>query len=159
LKKIIVSSLISIMAVATVHAADCIMAKELDVHFKNDSTIYSDASEMQEIKIYADFLIETDLYAVVEGHTNSLAEARYNYDLSSRRAIKVRDELIKLGVDKDKVSAMGFGETTPLYDNNTTLGQAQNRRVVGEVFNDEIEVLNYLNNAKSRIADIKYKER
>lgn len=148
----------SIMAIASLYAEDCIMVKELNVQFHNDSTTYSDSSEIKEIKEYANFLIDTELYTVVEGHTNSIAEARYNYDLSSRRAEKVRDELIKQGVNPSRISAMGFGETTPLYDNNTVSGQAKNRRVVGEVFNNASEVANYLSNSKNRISEIKYKE-
>ena len=158
MKKFIATSLMGIMAVASVNAADCVMVKELNVQFKNASTIYSDASELKEIREYAQFLKQTDLYAVIEGHTSSLAGAKYNYDLSTRRAVKVRAELIRLGVSSSKVRAMGFGETTPLYNNNTESGAAKNRRVIGEVFNSTTEVANYLSSQKNRIANTKYNE-
>lgn len=158
LKKIIVSTLVGFIGAASLSAADCIMVKDLNVQFKNASTVYTDSSELKEIREYAQFLKQTDLYTVIEGHTSSLANAKYNYDLSSRRAAKVKAELIRLGVDSSKVRAMGFGESTPLYDNNTESGAAKNRRVIGEVFNTSTELSNYIANQKSRIKTIKFKE-
>ncbi|KAB7887688.1 OmpA family protein [Poseidonibacter ostreae] len=158
MKKIIVSTLVGFIGAASLSAADCVMVKDLNVQFKNASTVYADSSEMKEIREYAQFLKETDLYTVIEGHTSSLSGAKYNYDLSNRRATKVRAELIRLGVSPSKVRAMGFGESTPLYNNNTESGAAQNRRVIGEVFNSATEVSNYLATQKSRIANTKYQE-
>lgn len=158
MKKIIVSTLVGFIGAASLSAADCVMVKDLNVQFKNASTVYSDASEMKEIREYAQFLKDTELYTVIEGHTSSLSGAKYNYDLSSRRAAKLDLELIRLGVSSSKVKAMGYGETSPLYDNNTETGAAQNRRVIGEVFNTSTELSNYISAQKSRIAPIKYNE-
>jgi outer membrane protein OmpA-like peptidoglycan-associated protein len=134
------------------------MAKELNVKFKNGSTVYSDKEQIKQIEEYAQFLKETDLYTVIEGHTSSLANAKFNYELSSNRAIKVRAKLIDLGVDSSKVKAMGFGESLPLYDNNTEDGASNNRRVVGEIFNSKLELENYSYAQKNKISATKYKE-
>jgi len=158
LKKMILTTLAGFIGAASLSAADCIMVKDLNVQFKNASTVYADSSEMKEIREYAQFLKQTDLYTVIEGHTSSLSGAKYNYDLSTRRAAKVKAELIKLGVPSSKVRAMGFGESTPLYNNNTESGAAQNRRVVGEVFNTSTELSNYIANQKTRIATTKFQE-
>lgn len=154
----ILTTLAGFLGAASLSAADCIMVKDLNVQFKNASTVYADSSEMKEIREYAQFLKQTDLYTVIEGHTSSLSGAKYNYDLSTRRAAKVKAELIKLGVPSSKVRAMGFGESTPLYNNNTESGAAQNRRVVGEVFNTSTELSNYIANQKTRIATTKFQE-
>ena len=158
MKKIVINTMMGMLAAVSLNAGDCVMVKELNVQFKNASTVYSDSSEMKEIKEYAQFLKETDLYAVIEGHTSSLSNAKYNYDLSTRRADKVRAELVKLGVNPSQVKSMGFGESTPLYDNNTESGAAKNRRVIGEVFNSANELSNYMNSAKNRISKTKYQE-
>lgn len=158
MKKFIVSSIIGLMTVASLQAEDCIMAKELNVQFKNDSVTYANSKELEEIKEYAKFLNATDLHAIVEGHTSSISDARYNFDLSQRRAVKVRAELIALGVPEKKVRAMGFGESSPLYNNNTDEGAAKNRRVIAEVFNSAEELDNYINSQKQKISSIKYKE-
>ena len=158
MKKIIISTLVGFIGAASLSAADCVMVKDLNVQFKNASTVYTDSSEMKEIREYAQFLKETDLYTVIEGHTSSLSNAKYNYDLSSRRAAKVKAELIRLGVSSSKIKAMGYGESSPLYNNNTEYSAAKNRRVIGEVFNTSAELSNYIANQKSRIATTKYQE-
>ncbi len=47
----------------------------------------------------------------IESHTDTRASDEYNIDLSNRRAKSVVDYLVKNGVDKDRLSSQGFGET------------------------------------------------
>ncbi len=47
----------------------------------------------------------------IESHTDTRASNEYNVDLSKRRAKSVVDYLIKNGVDKDRLTSEGFGET------------------------------------------------
>ena len=98
------------------------------------------------------------MYAVIEGHTNHYAPAKYNYELSTKRAEKVKNELITLGVSSSKIKSLGFGESSPLYDNSTVDGADKNRRVVGEIFNTEEQLNNYVNSAQTKIAERKYQE-
>ena len=159
LKTLMVSSVLGLGLISTSYAAEnCILVADLNVEFKNDSTVYMNAEEKKEIVEFADFLKEYNLYAVVEGHTSNLATAPYNYDLSSKRAAKVRSELIKLGVKPAQVNALGFGESSPLYDNNTKSGAQKNRRVIAEVFNSEAELTDYVASEKARTAKIKHQE-
>jgi len=137
---------------------DCIMVADLNVEFKNDSTVYMNDSERKEVAEFADFLKKTDLYAVIEGHTSKFATAPYNYKLSSDRANKVRAELIKLGVRSSQIKSLGFGESSPLYDNNTDEGAQKNRRVIAEVFNTADELSQYISSESKRIQNIKFKE-
>ncbi len=65
----------------------------------------------------------------VQGHTDDQGSDSYNLDLSQRRAEAVRDYLIKRGVDKERLIAVGFGESKPIADNRTPAGRAENRRV------------------------------
>jgi len=158
LKKFVLTSIIGLTTAMALNAADCIMVKELNVEFKNASTTYANNAEYQEVKDYAKFLKETGLYALIEGHTSSLSGAKYNYDLSTRRAEKVRATLVSLGVNPSQVKSMGYGESTPLYDNNTNEGEAKNRRVRGEVFNTASELNSYISSESNRISSIKYQE-
>jgi len=158
LKKLITTTLIGLTASMALNAADCIKVKELNVEFKNASTVYANSAEYQEVKDYAAFLKETGLYALIEGHTSSLSGAKYNYDLSTRRAAKVRSTLVSLGVSPSQVKSMGYGESSPLYDNNTEDGAAKNRRVRGEVFNSSEELNEYISSESKRISPIKYQE-
>ena len=159
LKVLFTSSILSLAVATNLYAADdCTMVIDLNVEFKNASSAYMDDSEREKVVEYAEFLKNNDLYAVIEGHTSKLAAAPYNYWLSAKRADKVKAELIKLGVSPSQVGSIGFGESSPLYDNNTEMGSQKNRRVIGEVFNSEDELSEYITSEKNRIADIKDKE-
>jgi len=159
INKLVASSILGLGLISTSYAADeCIIVADLNVEFKNDSTTYMNSDERAEVAEFAEFIKTYDLYTVVEGHTSKFATASYNYDLSSRRAEKVRSELIKLGVRPEQVSALGFGESSPLYDNNTELGAQQNRRVIAEVFNSPDELSEYIAAEKSRTAHLLLKE-
>lgn len=65
----------------------------------------------------------------VAGHTDSKAGDGYNEALSRRRAETVRDYLISKGVAADRLTAKGYGESSPVADNSTAEGRFQNRRV------------------------------
>ncbi len=65
----------------------------------------------------------------IQGHTDSRGDAAYNMALSHSRAAAVRDYLIAAGVNPEQLEAQGFGETSPMADNNSAEGLALNRRV------------------------------
>ncbi len=66
----------------------------------------------------------------IEGHTDNTGAAKTNQILSHNRANAVLNYLVKNGIDKDRLSATGFGSTKPVATNKTAAGRAQNRRVV-----------------------------
>ena len=66
----------------------------------------------------------------IQGHTDSRGEAKYNMDLSYRRAISVMRELSeKYHINSSKFSVKGFGESQPIASNINEEGRALNRRV------------------------------
>src|SRR5919202_302545 len=65
----------------------------------------------------------------VEGHTDSLGSETYNQRLSEERAAAVRAALVAGGVDPNRITSKGFGETQPVADNGTPAGRQRNRRV------------------------------
>ena len=65
----------------------------------------------------------------IAGYTDNVGSTDYNLDLSKRRANAVRDYLIRNGVDGSRVTAVGYGPDSPVGDNNTDEGRAENRRV------------------------------
>ncbi|HEY4244671.1 MAG TPA: OmpA family protein [Kofleriaceae bacterium] len=65
----------------------------------------------------------------VGGHTDSTSTKKHNQKLSEDRAASVKQYLIDHGVEAERVSSKGFGETRPIADNKTEEGRAQNRRV------------------------------
>jgi OOP family OmpA-OmpF porin len=65
----------------------------------------------------------------VIGHTDSTGSAAYNQTLSERRAKAVADYLAAQGVSEALFTTKGMGESSPIADNGTAEGRAQNRRV------------------------------
>jgi OOP family OmpA-OmpF porin len=72
---------------------------------------------------------------IIEGHTDSTGTEATNLRVSEKRALSVRDYLVKKGIDNSRLEAGGFGELYPVADNKTRSGRATNRRVVIKVSN------------------------
>jgi outer membrane protein OmpA-like peptidoglycan-associated protein len=66
---------------------------------------------------------------VIQGHTDSTGSEMHNQQLSERRADAVQNHLVARGVDPDRMSALGYGESYPVASNDTEYGKQQNRRV------------------------------
>ena len=66
---------------------------------------------------------------IVEGHTDSRGSESYNQGLSQRRADAVRDYLVQKGYPADRIQARGKGKGSPIADNASPEGRANNRRV------------------------------
>lgn len=65
----------------------------------------------------------------VVGHTDSTGAAAYNQRLSEARATSVLEFLATEGVKRERMVAVGRGESQPATSNNTVQGRAANRRV------------------------------
>jgi OmpA-OmpF porin, OOP family len=66
----------------------------------------------------------------LEGSTDSVGSADYNYDLSQRRANSVIQYLAsKYNVPAHKIYVIGLGKDKPVETNKTREGRADNRRV------------------------------
>ncbi|MDH3391546.1 MAG: OmpA family protein [Desulfobulbaceae bacterium] len=70
-----------------------------------------------------------DLNAEIHGHTCWIGTDAYNQGLSERRAKAVVNYLVSQGIDQNRLSRMGFGETKPIASNKTQKGRETNRRV------------------------------
>ncbi len=66
---------------------------------------------------------------IVEGYTDSRGSDSYNQELSQRRADAVRDYLVERGYPADRIQALGKGKSSPIADNSSAEGRANNRRV------------------------------
>jgi chemotaxis protein MotB len=70
----------------------------------------------------------------VSGHTDDLniSNELYssNWDLSSKRAVAVTHEMIKVtGFDQQRLKVVGMASSAPLVENNSKANRARNRRV------------------------------
>jgi outer membrane protein OmpA-like peptidoglycan-associated protein len=67
--------------------------------------------------------------ASIEGFTDSMGSEDSNQMLSERRADSVKRYLVERGVQSQRLTSTGRGESAPVADNETTAGRQQNRRV------------------------------
>ena len=68
--------------------------------------------------------------AILEGHTDSTGPESYNLELSSRRAIEVRNALVdEMHISTTRLTAIGAGAASPVQPNSSAAGRAYNRRV------------------------------
>ncbi|SFM59308.1 OmpA family protein [Marinobacter pelagius] len=107
---------------------------EIEVKFPTNSSVIGDTYD-DEIRRVADFLNENpETIVEIAGHTDSMGEADYNQFLSQRRAEAVAERLTgPLGVDPERVNAIGYGEEAPIASNDTAEGRAENRRVEARI--------------------------
>jgi outer membrane protein OmpA-like peptidoglycan-associated protein len=65
----------------------------------------------------------------IEGHTDSALPALQSLELSERRAEAVKQWLVANGVDADRLTVRGHGDTRPVASNKTAKGRAANARL------------------------------
>jgi OmpA-OmpF porin, OOP family len=71
-----------------------------------------------------------DVKIKIIGHTDADGADTANLDLSKRRAVSVKTELVKgFGIDASRIETDGMGETKPIAANDTPSNKALNRRV------------------------------
>jgi len=66
---------------------------------------------------------------IIGGYTDNTGAADANLKLSQQRAANTMDEIIKSGIDAQRLEAKGYGEQYPVADNATEEGRAKNRRI------------------------------
>lgn len=65
----------------------------------------------------------------IEGHTDNVGNEKSNMQLSIARAERVKTELVKRGINPQRLTSKGLGASQPIANNTTDTGRAQNRRV------------------------------
>ncbi|NOQ65066.1 MAG: OmpA family protein [Methyloprofundus sp.] len=112
---------------AQVNSQGCWSYSKVDFGF-NATTITPEYAPLFDNAIYV-LNRNPRLTVELNGHTDSTGPAAYNLGLSERRAIAVKNHLVKKGIDANRLTTKGFGETQPIASNDTREGRAENRRV------------------------------
>jgi OOP family OmpA-OmpF porin len=103
---------------------------EAAVHFGfNKDNLTKKAKEALD-QLATDINSAKGYIVTVEGGTDSVGSAEYNYDLSNRRADAVIQYLAaQHSVPAHKIYLIGLGKDKPVDSNKTRAGRAANRRV------------------------------
>lgn len=74
----------------------------------------------------------------VVGYTDKHGFAEFDIHFSERRAKAVADNLVELGVSRQRIRFMGLGFQSPVAGNDTAAGRARNRRIEIHIAPDRI---------------------
>ena len=95
---------------------------------------------VQVLDLVGDTLRTVPNAVMVEGHTDPrpIATTQFpsNWELSAARASRVVRYLLTQHIAPDRMAAVGYGETHPLFPNDTEAHRARNRRVDVVVLED-----------------------
>ncbi|MCB0803491.1 MAG: OmpA family protein [Bacteroidetes bacterium] len=100
----------------------------------NNINFETDSYELNEqvINILSEFIVflqeNPSIKIAINGHTDNVGDPKSNLDLSTNRANAVKNFLILEGISPARLSAKGYGESSPISSNSTAEGRAKNRR-------------------------------
>ncbi|MCG8504469.1 MAG: peptidoglycan-associated lipoprotein Pal [Sphingomonadales bacterium] len=88
-----------------------------------------DSDARQTLQRQADWLrANAGVTVTVEGHCDERGTREYNIALGARRATAVKNYLVALGIDGDRISTISYGEERPAVPGSRESAWAQNRR-------------------------------
>ena len=87
----------------------------------NKNTIRDDqkAAVKENVKL-AKAATESGQHLVISGHCCPLGSASYNMSLSEKRAKAISDEMVRNGVEEDKITILGCGSEHPIVLSDAT---------------------------------------
>lgn len=105
-----------------------------DVLFKKNTIEFNADSCYQLDSIVAILKKRSNYFIRCYGYTDNEGSLSYNMTLSEKRAAFVSNYLKCKGIAPERIEYKGFGESNPIYPNNTKENKRKNRRV--EIFID-----------------------
>lgn len=100
------------------------------VFFGFDQASLSDEAKATVEKLAAWLKQYPQRTVTIEGHADERGTREYNLALGARRANAVRDYLIVMGIDPNRVETVSFGEERPAVSGSNPEAWSQNRRAV-----------------------------
>ena len=102
------------------------------VFFDYDSAeLDEDAQELLQDQVA--WIKQHDVSVTIEGHCDERGTREYNLALGEKRAQAVKNYLIGLGINPDRVSTISYGKERPAVVGSNDGAWAQNRRSVTTV--------------------------
>ncbi len=99
------------------------------INFATGSAVILPEAEGLLNQALALMTIRPSVTVVVVGHTDDRGSDEYNQALSVQRAEAVKTWLTDRGIDGDRLTVVGKGESEPIADNTTDEGRRLNRRI------------------------------
>ena len=98
------------------------------VYFAFDQYSIS-STEAPKIQAAADYMKKNPAHGmIIEGNCDERGSAEYNMGLGERRALALRDYLVKLGVPDNRMQTISYGSERPVDPGHNEQAWGQNRR-------------------------------
>lgn len=106
---------------------------DLKVLFAHDSSKINPVfiNELESMVAFLNKFPETSIE--LQGHASTVGKTDYNQALSERRAKKIKEALVTMGISSERVKLVGYGETVVDATGESPVAHAVNRRVVATV--------------------------
>src|SRR5215470_16824966 len=99
-----------------------------DIHFEYDSFELDEGSR-QTLQENAQWLKDHPTVRVeIEGHCDDRGTVEYNLALGAKRAAAAKNYLVALGISRDRITTISYGEELPLCQEETEECWSRNRR-------------------------------
>lgn len=99
------------------------------VFFQTGSVKLDETSKLILRKAFYTIALNPDMKVEIRGYTDNVGLPYINVQLSTARAAAVKNHLVDLGIDGQRIKARGFGPSNPVADNKTEGGRSKNRRI------------------------------
>jgi peptidoglycan-associated lipoprotein len=98
------------------------------IYFDFDSNSISETAK-EILKENTKYLKDNpDLKIVIEGHCDERGTSEYNLALGQRRALKVKEYYVQLGIAPARIATISYGEEKPEDKKSNEAAWAKNRR-------------------------------
>ncbi|MCB0381440.1 MAG: OmpA family protein, partial [Flavobacteriales bacterium] len=99
-----------------------------NVFFETAKFDLKDRSRVELDKLVAFLVKNPKMKIELGGHTDNVGDKKMNQVLSENRAKAVFEYLVKKGINAERLSTKGYGDTMPIADNGKDEGRSENRR-------------------------------
>jgi hypothetical protein len=108
-----------------------------DIKFVADEAdILPEETGRLDIIVEALLKVAGEAHFLIEGHTADLNRPEEQLELSVKRAERIAEELVKRGINANRIQTAGYGSTRPIAPSNNSENRAKNRRVEITIIRD-----------------------
>lgn len=103
------------------------------VFFGYDESTITEESANTLQKQYQFLTINPDISITIEGHCDDRGTREYNIALGERRASAVKNYLISLGIDSNRIAIISYGKEKPTVEGHNDWAWTQNRTAITNI--------------------------
>jgi outer membrane protein OmpA-like peptidoglycan-associated protein len=107
------------------------------VHFVEETTELTEGSLVDLDRLFHSLSDWPEVHIEIQAHVDNSITTQKALKLSQKRAMAVSDYLIKKGIARSRLKAIGKGDSTPIADNETIEGRILNNRI--EIYRIKID--------------------